>query len=78
MADFCRQCSIEEFGEDFGDHARPGEILPDDRCYYVICEGCGIVGVNEKGECLTPDCLQKHGTKDWQVKPYETAGGGHE
>lgn len=74
MADFCRQCSLELFGEDFGDHARPDEKLDPGKCFYVICEECGYVGVNEKGECCMPlfsGCLKGHGDEDWNVLPYD-------
>lgn len=67
MADFCKQCSIELFGEDFGDHkghCKEGMMVA------VICEGCGFVHVDHEGKCLTTDCLRKHGA--------ENAGGKNE
>ena len=61
MADFCKQCSIDMFGEDTKDHANlcPSETGP----YYVavICEGCGYTYVDETGTCCLYDCLEKHG-----------------
>lgn len=48
MADFCRQCSIELFGEDFKDLAglcKEGEVVT------VICEGCGYTTVDCDGNC---------------------------
>lgn len=53
MADFCKQCSIENFGEDLGDLeglCRPGEIV------YVICEGCSGSIVDHTGKCVDPVC----------------------
>ncbi len=52
MADFCRQCSLEQFGEDFRDLA--DLCAPGKRC-GVICEGCkheGVCYVNHEGVCL--------------------------
>lgn len=57
MADFCKQCSINMFGEDFKELARisePGQFAD------VICEGCGWTTVNHNGECVSSTCLEKH------------------
>lgn len=66
MADFCSQCSMENFGEDFHDHR--------DRTKrgfrVVICEGCGITQVNSEGSCVSPDCLRRHG--EGQETPWNT------
>lgn len=58
MADFCRDCSIETFGEDFGDHAGHSTEADTKAGLYptVICEGCGIVQVDHEGRCVSPDC----------------------
>lgn len=77
MADFCKQCSISEFGEDFrdlaiGDDLRPDSDLaaakPTDR-YLVLCEGCGLLDgrqphtvVDKDGTCVV-DCNLHHGTE---------------
>lgn len=59
MADFCKQCSIELFGEDYGDMAgittRPGV------CARVLCEDCGMTLVDHTGTCVSAYCLKKHG-----------------
>ena len=63
MADFCKQCSIELFGKDFGDmeglstaeHTESG-LYP-----HVLCEGCGGIQVDHEGRCVSSDCLKKHG-----------------
>lgn len=54
MADFCKQCSEELFGEDFGDLQGLSTIGNDiNRSYTaVLCEGCGPTMVNSKGECV--------------------------
>lgn len=63
MADFCRQCSIEVFGEDLKDLS--GLSSPEDTknglYSVVICEGCGATQVDHEGVCISPDCLTKHG-----------------
>ena len=59
MADFCRQCSEEMFGEDFED--LKGLIAADEvqkgfgAC--VLCEGCGATLVDSEGNCISKDCL---------------------
>ena len=63
MAEFCRQCSIAEFGEDFGDF-RTTEVPPEGTGWMRLCEGCGATIVNETGECISPHCLCKHGDDD--------------
>lgn len=54
MADFCKACSIEMFGEDSHDLAI-GPPPPSGKGYAVICEGCGYILVNELGECIACD-----------------------
>lgn len=61
MADFCKQCSIDNFGEDFGD-LKLGPLEPG-KYWVVLCEDCGPIQVNQEGECVSPDCLKKHGAQ---------------
>ena len=63
VADFCKQCSIENFGEDFGDLARlkGDETLKEGFGWCALCEGCGPTLVNNEGECVSPTCLKGHG-----------------
>jgi len=61
MADFCRQCSIKIFGEDFGDLDDLGCPLPAGMGYQVICEGCGPILVTHEGVCVSKACLERHG-----------------
>ena len=61
MSDFCAQCSIENFGEAFGDLKG---LNPSGNC-KVLCEGCGPTIVNAGGECIHPDCIKKHGQERW-------------
>jgi hypothetical protein len=60
MSEFCKQCSILIFGEDFGN--LKGISKPEDaeKNIYpiVICEGCGPIQVNPEGECISNDCLK--------------------
>jgi hypothetical protein len=56
MADFCRQCSLELFGEDYGDFAgiaSTGEVA------LVLCEDCGLTHVDQWGRCVS-DCDKYH------------------
>lgn len=62
MADFCKQCSIENFGEDFQDLAGldvsygvPGLLV------QTLCEGCGDAIVKPDGTCVSNQCLKRHG-----------------
>jgi hypothetical protein len=61
MADFCKACSIELFGEDNGDLANitTEQSWEDGFAVTVICEGCGAIQVDPKGNCVSSDCLCK-------------------
>jgi hypothetical protein len=65
MADFCKQCSIDIFGEDLGDLA--GITTEQDeregKAALVICEGCGAIQVDRDGKCISADCIKKGHTK---------------
>lgn len=52
MADFCKQCSIEMFGKDFGDFKGLISRWKSWKGYGVpvLCEGCGFILVNHKGK----------------------------
>ena len=66
MADFCKQCLMDTFGEDFGDLAglsKP-EDTEQDKYSVVLCEGCGPIQVNHEGLCISSDCYEKHGLED--------------
>lgn len=66
MADFCKQCSIDIFGEDFHDLANLStpENTKDDLYPMVICEGCGYIQVDHNGNCISSDCLEEHGIEN--------------
>lgn len=62
MANFCKQCSIDHFGEDYNDlsglstqEKTENELYP-----VVICEGCGVTQVDHNGRCVATDCLEFH------------------
>jgi len=57
VADFCKACSIELFGEDLRELASLGHgtPLPAGHGYSVICEGCGFIMVDEEGNCVMCD-----------------------
>lgn len=54
MAAYCKQCSEEIFGEDFGELAGISTADDDRRgmAALALCEGCGPTKVNAAGECL--------------------------
>lgn len=54
MAGFCKSCSTEVFGEDYGDFAGLCSVGEE---VTVLCEGCGIIGVDHLGNRL------------WKAKP---------
>jgi hypothetical protein len=51
MADFCKQCSLEVFGEDSRDLANITKVEDWNagKAVYVICEGCGPIQVDPNG-----------------------------
>lgn len=55
MADFCHHCSIDTFGEDFGDLAN---LLPQDKYSegmgaVALCECCGPIVVDIDGNRIS-------------------------
>jgi len=63
MADFCKQCSIESFGEDSRDLAGITSKEEEQKGLYrlVLCEGCGPIQVDSEGRCISTDCYKRHG-----------------
>jgi hypothetical protein len=70
VADFCRACSLELFGEYGG--SMDGITSQEDWARNVfnvwICEDCGRIPVDPEGNCLGPDCL-KHGQPGHGLAP---------
>lgn len=64
MADFCKQCSLDLF-DSSGDFVGITTEEDERNGLYavVLCEGCGPIQVNSKGECISVDCYEKHGLK---------------
>ena len=62
MADFCKQCSIEIFGEDYGDlkGLSTDKDTKEGKYPVVLCEECGPTHVDHEGRCVSPDCMVKH------------------
>jgi hypothetical protein len=60
MADFCKQCSIDNFGEDYGDleGITTAENTADKLYASVLCEGCGAIQVDHEGNCISENCLE--------------------
>ena len=54
MAEYCRQCSMELFGEDRCDLVSPQGQRAE------VCAGCGLTIVDCNGTCLG-DCGKHHG-----------------
>lgn len=62
MADFCKYCSIEMFGQDFKEMANitSEESIKENRYAAVLCEGCGPCQVLIDGTCIThKECVEK-------------------
>lgn len=62
MADFCKQCSMEIFLEDYGDLANlgPASELTEGNGWKALCEGCGSIVVAQDGSCIAKWC-RRHG-----------------
>lgn len=66
MADFCKQCSFDMWGEDYGDmkglsteeHSKSGLFS------LVLCEDCGPCQVDHEGSCVSEDCFKCHGKQE--------------
>lgn len=69
MADFCKACSIDLFGEDHRELANivTAQEWAEGKVAVVICEGCGHTFVDSEGNCIHNHCLKKgtpgHGRK---------------
>jgi hypothetical protein len=57
MADFCKQCSIDNFGKDFGDLGG-NPPLEEGYGYPALCEGCGYILVDSDGACIKCDLMK--------------------
>ena len=55
MAEFCKQCA-DDLGFPRSDFLYPN-LLPG-QYMTVLCEGCGPIQVNNKGECISSDCIK--------------------
>lgn len=65
MAEFCRQCSSTLLDLDTTDFAG---LCDEGFITIVLCEGCGPTQVDSRGVCVSPDCLEHHGTESSIVK----------
>ena len=51
MAEYCAQCAKDHNMENgMAGLCKPGELVLE------VCEGCGVIQVNHKGECMSRDC----------------------
>ena len=60
MADFCNQCA-EKLGFPEGDFLTDREPPLEGMGYPELCEGCGPCFVDHEGNCVDPNCTDKHG-----------------
>jgi len=65
MSDFCKQCSLRIFGEDYRELAGITKVedWAEEKACVVLCEGCGPIQVDPEGNCVSKDCLERHGGK---------------
>lgn len=64
MADYCYQCSLAVWGEDYGDFAGATPVVSFmiGEAALVLCEGCGPIQVDPAGRCISNDCSERgHG-----------------
>lgn len=63
MSDFCKQCSIDIWGEDTEDMKGISNEQDTLNNMYalVLCEDCGPCQVDHNGKCVSPDCSKTHG-----------------
>lgn len=63
MADFCKDCSIEIWGEDTGDLAglSTEEMTKQGLYISALCEGCGPIIVDHTGKKIDTRITAKKG-----------------
>lgn len=73
MADFCKECSIAMFGEDFGELAQsmPEDKFDEDHGALVLCECCGPIVVDFNGKRMSKDFFPSCDCADHQPTPAE-------
>ena len=64
MADFCEQCA-KDLDFPYGDfrNMTSEKEWEEGKAACVLCEGCGSIQVDCNGNCVTKNCLKKHGSK---------------
>jgi hypothetical protein len=62
MSDYCKQCSLEEFGKDYKELAGLSTENDTQNSLFAtaICEGCGYIQVDHEGNCISEDCDGSH------------------
>lgn len=63
VSEFCKQCSLKIFKEDYRELANIIHQADVDVGLYaiVLCEECGPTLVDVDGTCISYNCLEKHG-----------------
>lgn len=74
MSDFCKQCSIEIFGDDFRDMANITTKDDIKKGLYanVLCEHCGPIQIDLDGQCITVGCYENHNQHPPRLPPHCT------
>jgi len=64
MAEFCEQCA-KGLGFPHGDfrNITKENEWEEGLAASVLCEGCGPIQVDPKGNCITKNCFENHGSK---------------
>lgn len=79
MAEFCKQCAKDLFGDDPRYNDAKGLIsrqeVMDGYVMPFLCEGCGMTTVDHEGRCCT-DCLEHHGPAE-NITDFDMPGGQH-
>ena len=70
MADFCNNCALETWGDQYSpeiDIYKIAEGLDLNTYKPVLCEGCGIcaVGKNQEGGTVIATILEEGSVEDW-------------
>ncbi len=58
MVDYCQQCVEDLFGPSH-ESGFLGLCGPEG-ITVVLCEGCGPIAVDDKGRCVSENCLRGH------------------
>jgi hypothetical protein len=68
MADFCFDCTVDLFGEEYG---HQNDFVHKGEAYWTLCEGCGIhlFRFNGKRACQRDQVEFHHGEGEAEFTP---------